>query len=240
MRFIVHWILYQFGIICGLYYLYGGLFLLLDITKKPSFLYTRYKIQSSVDFDAKKNVERLFINVTFNMFCIVLPSAVVLTFLVQHVEKDLTQLTLWEHRPPLVHALAQLLVIILIAEFSFYFVHRLLHVRFFFEKVHYVHHRMHTPVAFSALYAHPLEVLFGNVVPLALGVAVLRPHIVVSCCWYALAVLGTCTDHCGYRLPWTPRWSIQPNNHDFHHRSRGVANFSFLGLADRLFGTLHV
>lgn len=70
----------------------------------------------------------------------------------------------------------------------------------------------------------------------SLGPLLLRTHVTVVWLWFVLAILGTQTHHCGYRLPWTLPFDHQPNFHDFHHEKFNN-NFGLIGLLDWLHGT---
>ena len=50
-------------------------------------------------------------------------------------------------------------IVVMLATYStyFYLTHRLFHIPYLFNKVHYVHHKITTPVGIAAVYAHPLE-----------------------------------------------------------------------------------
>ena len=44
---------------------------------------------------------------------------------------------------------------------SYIYVHR-----YIYDKIHYIHHRQIIPLGFGAIYAHPLEHLFVNLLPI--------------------------------------------------------------------------
>jgi sterol desaturase/sphingolipid hydroxylase (fatty acid hydroxylase superfamily) len=129
---------------------------------------------------------------------------------------------------------AELAVMALVGEALFYGVHRLLHTHNLYCSIHFVHHRLVAPYALGALYAHPLEVLFGNLLPLVAGLLLLRPHLYVCCAWAVLATVGTCSEHAGVAVFWWPKWRARA--HDQHHATK-QGNYAFLGLADWLCGT---
>ena len=47
--------------------------------------------------------------------------------------------------------------------------HNLQHSRFLFARVHKAHHRFRAPIGFAAEYAHPVEFLVGNILPVFIG-----------------------------------------------------------------------
>ena len=65
----------------------------------------------------------------------------------------------------------------------------------------------------ASIYAHPLEMLLANLLPLVLGPLVCGSHVATSMLWYVLATFSTTISHCGYHLPFLP----SPEAHDFHH-----------------------
>ena len=50
-------------------------------------------------------------------------------------------------------------------DFAFYCSHRLLHTRLLYKYIHKRHHEYTQPVSVGGEFAHPLEFLFGNVIP---------------------------------------------------------------------------
>lgn len=61
----------------------------------------------------------------------------------------------------------------LVEDFSFYWMHRLFHTPYLYKKFHKYHHEFVTPIALGTLYAHPLEHILANVLPSQLGFVLL-------------------------------------------------------------------
>lgn len=53
-------------------------------------------------------------------------------------------------------------------------------------RYHKVHHEYTSPVALCTMYAHPLEILLNNMVPIALGPLLLSSHLVTAWIWFVI------------------------------------------------------
>lgn len=122
--------------------------------------------------------------------------------------------------------------LLFIEEALFYYSHRLLHTKWFYDKVHYWHHRYVEPVALMAISAHPVEHLLSNVLPLVVGPIVLQTPCRVTKLWIAIATVNGILAHCGYHLG----FKVKGGSHDLHHRFR-TGNYGVIGLFDYLHGT---
>jgi sterol desaturase/sphingolipid hydroxylase (fatty acid hydroxylase superfamily) len=99
--------------------------------------------------------------------------------------------------------------------------YRLLHSRHLYARIHKMHHEWVSPISLTSIYAHPLEHLVSNVLPVVVGPLLMSSHVATVWMWYCLAYLSTTIAHCGYHLPFLP----SPEAHDFHHfRSAIVFN----------------
>lgn len=141
---------------------------------------------------------------------------------------DVDWTSIWKRevfvRLPL-HALA--------AEAGFYAFHVFLHSSpFLYRTVHGVHHRFPAPTAMACVYAHPLEFAIGNVLPIFAGPMLTTATVHPTTCyvWFALAILGTCRGHCGYRI------LGYSDDHEVHHLLFRY-NYGGMCLLDRLLGT---
>jgi sterol desaturase/sphingolipid hydroxylase (fatty acid hydroxylase superfamily) len=211
----------------GVYWLFGGIYTLLDVTNKPAAL-RRYKIQPGTNepVDNKKLFNVLWC-VFFNQIIVGLPSTFIMYWAMS-----------WRGFPalrelPTFHwVLYELAVHILVEEAAFYYSHRLLHNRHLYKIIHKQHHEWTAPIAVTAIYCHPIEHLFSNLLPPFLGVFIMGSHVATAWLWFTLALLSTLNAHSGYHLPFFP----SPEAHDFHHLKFNNC-FGVLGVLDRLHGT---
>jgi sterol desaturase/sphingolipid hydroxylase (fatty acid hydroxylase superfamily) len=140
--------------------------------------------------------------------------------------------------------LFEILAILLVYDFAYYWLHRLMHHKKLMKYVHAVHHEVHNPTAMESFYLHPIELFAG----LAL---------LISCTWltgfilgpvsiYAFAVVFfihstlNITVHSGLI---SGRWWLFPvdhltQKHYIHHAGNYDNNYASLTpFWDMLFGT---
>ena len=135
----------------------------------------------------------------------------------------------------------QLLFFVYLDDFLYYWMHRGMHGRWLYKRVHGWHHRIVTPWAITGHYMHPIEYLLTGGLALA-GPLLVGAHVVTVWLWFAFRQWEAVEAHCGYDFPWTPAHVLPFNDgaihHDVHHaRVRG--NYAgFLTHGDRLLGTL--
>jgi sterol desaturase/sphingolipid hydroxylase (fatty acid hydroxylase superfamily) len=142
--------------------------------------------------------------------------------------------------PTLAAFAAQLVCFMVLGEFLTYWWHRLEHGnRFVFETVHYMHHRVQSPLTiWTNFVVHPIEglmvMLCLYVPPLLFGA---HPLVVVA---YAVAnTTAMVITHSGYDIKLYPRWLLPAaSGHELHHSERRPTNLSVvMTYGDRLFGT---
>lgn len=123
-------------------------------------------------------------------------------------------------------------------EVLFYATHRTMHVYpELYRRFHALHHQWNAPVAWAAAYAHPVEVVVCDLLPMMAAPWVLNMHWQALFVWCVLGVFVSQIHHSGLRWPvMISGSSEQPEFHDEHHRLR-VGNFGMTGLMDSLFGT---
>ncbi|KAM9788662.1 fatty acid hydroxylase domain-containing protein 2 [Neosynchiropus ocellatus] len=205
----------------------NALLLIVDTTGKPSFI-TRYRIQQDKNspVDPAK-LRQALKSVLFNYTAVSGPMVVAAHYLMT-----------WRGNPcgpelPTFHrGLAELAFFAFLEEVLFYYSHRLFHHPSLYKHFHKQHHEWTAPIGVVSIYAHPLEHMLSNMLPVAVGPVILGSHLATTSLWYCLALVSTTISHCGYHLPFLP----SPEFHDFHHL-RFNQCFGVLGILDRLHAT---
>ncbi|KAH9616346.1 hypothetical protein KSS87_014052 [Heliosperma pusillum] len=114
----------------------------------------------------------------------------------------------------------QLIVYFIVEDYTNYWIHRMLHGKWGYEKIHKVHHEYTAPIGFAAPYAHWAEVLILGI-PSFLGPAIAPGHMITFWLWIAFRQIEAIETHSGYDFPWTPTKYIPfyggAEHHDYHH-----------------------
>lgn len=97
--------------------------------------------------------------------------------------------------------------------------------------MHKTHHRFTAPVALASQYAHPLEHVAANTLPIVLPPLLLRSHVLTLWAFLAYQLVETATVHSGYDF-----FRGLARKHDRHHERFDVY-FGGLGFLDWLHGT---
>ncbi|KDQ15753.1 hypothetical protein BOTBODRAFT_31639 [Botryobasidium botryosum FD-172 SS1] len=133
--------------------------------------------------------------------------------------------------PSLAECIREISLSMLMREVFFYYSHRILHHPSIYPRIHKTHHRFTAPVALAAQYAHPIEHLVANILPIVLPSLILRSHIVTFWIFLAIELAETTTVHSGYDF-----LHGAAKMHDLHHE-KFVVNYGTLGLLDWVHGT---
>lgn len=202
-------ILYVFGtflVTTVEYWLLAGLYFLVDM-KGWFHSLQRYRIpRKAPDYSQSLLIIR---NVLVNQSLVSIPCGY-LTFLLAQLRGHMPVREL----PSLSRLAVDLLLLMACEEIGFYYVHRTLHRPFFYKRFHRVHHEWQSPVAMAAIYCHPVEHVFCNLLPIFGGLVLLGSHVVTCWLWIAAVNFVVLNDHSGYHFPFL----LSSEAHDYHHR----------------------
>lgn len=95
-----------------------------------------------------------------------------------------------------------------------------------------IHHEFTAPVAMAAYYAHPIEHMVLNVLPVMVAAKLVCTHVLTFFVFLSVVLFTSCTGHSGYDF-----FGRMAQHHDKHHELR-VKNFgTIMTLFDRLHST---
>lgn len=153
----------------------------------------------------------------------------------------------WEI-PTLQEVLVTIPFFLFMEDFSFYWSHRLFHTSFFYKSYHKQHHFYQAPFSLTAEFAHPVEIVVGNLIPLFSGFILLNlvgslPNVISFWCWLSLRIFITTEVHSGYVFPWNLENILGfiyagTRHHDLHHEIFNGNYSSTLTYLDYVFGTI--
>ncbi|KAK2981333.1 hypothetical protein RJ640_027243, partial [Escallonia rubra] len=145
--------------------------------------------------------------------------------------------------PSIWEVVAQLAVYFMVEDFGNYWIHRFLHCKWGYEKIHKVHHEYTAPIGFAAPYAHWAEVLILGI-PSFCGPAIAPGHMITFWLWIGLRQIEAIETHSGYDFPWSPTKYIPfyggADYHDYHHYVGGQSQSNFASVftyCDYIYGT---
>lgn len=133
--------------------------------------------------------------------------------------------------PTLAELARDVVLCLLLRESLFYYSHRLFHVPYFYVRIHKKHHKFTAPIALAAQYAHPIEQVVANALPISLPPQIVGSHVLTFWAFLAWELFNTATVHSGYDF-----FQNKAKMHDLHHEKFNL-NYGSLGLLDWVHGT---
>ncbi|KAL2797422.1 hypothetical protein BJX66DRAFT_335043 [Aspergillus keveii] len=187
-----------------------------------------HKIQAARRQPTRQQVQHCVRVTLFNHVWIVTLHAVLVYFKgLEH-----TTLNLNPTIPPWTTFITDFIFALLAREISFYYVHRALHHPSIYTYIHKMHHKYTAPVSFAAEYAHPIEHLLANVLPITLPLYLKGAHYLSILFFAVFELWEAAADHSGYDFLKLPPAEL----HDLHHEKFRV-NYGTIGLMDWIHGT---
>jgi len=114
-----------------------------------------------------------------------------------------------------------------ISQLLFYIFHRIFHYIPQIKKYHKVHHNFQNPIGMCAAYTHPIDFIFGNMIPLGITPFILQVNIYTMVVIIIYGIYETVVnEHSNY------------NNRDHHLKHHKYFNYNFGETSlDKFFGT---
>lgn len=178
--------------------------------------YSKNKIQKSDKSETLKTYKKCLPLVISNLF-IVIP--IICYFLY-----PLSPNKLYEHSD-----IYKLPINIILIDILFYITHRIMHYGILYRKFHKKHHEINKPVSISALYLHPVDLIFSNFFPVVLPPYILNQGVIAYSFWLIFSLFNTVyISHQGIKN--------LSEFHDYHHQ-KSKYNYGSELFMDKLFGT---
>jgi sterol desaturase/sphingolipid hydroxylase (fatty acid hydroxylase superfamily) len=133
----------------------------------------------------------------------------------------------------------QTLGILVVYDFTYYWLHRTLHHKKLMRWVHGVHHRVRNPSALESFYLHPVELLAGLGLLFAATLLVGPVHPVAFLIAFFVYSTLNITIHSGLDLRSLGPLNVLTKKHQVHHQNDMSKNYASLTpIPDMVFGTL--
>jgi lathosterol oxidase len=138
------------------------------------------------------------------------------------------------------------LLMLILHDTFFYWLHRVMHSRFLFARMHRIHHESVYPTAFAAYSFHPLEAL-AEALLVTIVIYVLPVHPVAFLMFQTISTAYNVYGHCGREFypqstasHWLGKWLNTSTLHSRHHL-KGRGNYGlYFTFWDRAMGTIEI
>ncbi|XP_077988111.1 fatty acid hydroxylase domain-containing protein 2-like [Glandiceps talaboti] len=202
--------------------------LYIDLTGKPKIL-SRYKVQPDKNAPLDPALLSKLFKTTFINMMLITPLATYGWYLACKWRG----ISCGYDVPSVSRIFLDIVVAIIGEEIFFYYSHRIIHhYPYLYKRIHKIHHEWTAPIGMTCIYAHPVEHILSNIMPLVSGPFLFKTHLLSTWIWAVIGLVGTSIHHSGYHFPLT----LSPEFHDFHH-AKFHYNFGLLGILDWLHGT---
>ncbi|MEP6700011.1 MAG: sterol desaturase family protein [Bacteroidota bacterium] len=135
-------------------------------------------------------------------------------------------------------------IMLIIHDGYFYWTHRLLHTKWFFKKVHIVHHRSINPTPLAAYSFHPLEALLESLIVFPF-IIIFPVHIIVFLFFTFLVIITNVIGHLGFefvpkkiRNSYFGKLLTFSTHHNLHHQKSNKNFGYYFTVWDKIMKTL--
>ena len=141
----------------------------------------------------------------------------------------------------------EIFYIVFMTDVLFYFLHRLMHTKYFYKNLHKFHHTYKEPFALTNHYVHPLELLLFMIPPMIPPI-LLGSHITVMWCSIIILNWNGLLIHSGYNFNFLSiKFKYKNYNfefpcikeHDYHHKYFNYNFASTFPFMDQIMGTYY-
>jgi len=211
------------------------IFLIVNVGNLYGFIYSYYLYYYNINHKIHKNQIRYHLPNYYNIFIqsIILQNIMVLgMFMVKN------NIILIDYTYFSITKILQIIYLLLIDDFYFYFYHRMMHkVPYLYTNIHIIHHKAKSPYPINYVCAHPFEIIMGSV-GTYIGILILNQVYSTSLLIYSfIKIFHELDIHSGLRTFFYIRYYGSSEDHEIHHsylRGNYASTFNYL---DRIFGT---
>ena len=195
---ILYYLQFYFTTIAS-FFLFGGYTICIDLSNKS--------LDNRIQHDNRRTLFNIYLKiiplVLFNLF-VTTPIFNFIIFQLLHYNNN-------PYYPKILsHSLLKLLFYKYFVDIPFYIGHRIFHSKYLY-KYHKKHHEIKAPVGISALYSHPIDYVFGNLVPVFVPLILFNADFVSLHIWTFFTIFATIYEsHGGFKN--------LSEFHDFHHK----------------------